>query len=84
VNDRLFEELRPVGFAVAYRMVGSVREAADIVQEAFLLGAIGGVGAGALAAIRQMGPCARRARSVVSDTWRSRVDGHRSARLLGR
>jgi RNA polymerase sigma factor (sigma-70 family) len=36
VNDRLVEELRPVGFAVAYRMLGSVREAEDIVQEAFL------------------------------------------------
>jgi RNA polymerase sigma factor (sigma-70 family) len=36
VNARLFDELRPVGFAVAYRMLGSVGEAEDIVQEAFL------------------------------------------------
>jgi RNA polymerase sigma-70 factor (ECF subfamily) len=36
VNARLFAELRPVGFAVAYRMLGSVSEAEDIVQEAFL------------------------------------------------
>jgi RNA polymerase sigma factor (sigma-70 family) len=36
VNAGLFEELRPVGFAVAYRMLGSVSEAEDIVQEAFL------------------------------------------------
>jgi RNA polymerase sigma-70 factor (ECF subfamily) len=36
VNARLFEELRPIGFAVAYRMLGSVSEAEDIVQEAFL------------------------------------------------
>jgi RNA polymerase sigma factor (sigma-70 family) len=36
VNALLFEELRPVGFAVAYRMLGSVSEAEDIVQEAFL------------------------------------------------
>jgi RNA polymerase sigma factor (sigma-70 family) len=36
VNDRVFEELRPVGFAVAYRMLGRVSEAEDIVQEAFL------------------------------------------------
>jgi RNA polymerase sigma factor (sigma-70 family) len=36
VNARLFEELRPVGFAVAYRMLGSVSEAEDIVQDAFL------------------------------------------------
>jgi DNA-directed RNA polymerase specialized sigma24 family protein len=36
VNDRLFEELRPVGFAVADRMLATVSEAEDIVQEAFL------------------------------------------------
>jgi RNA polymerase sigma factor (sigma-70 family) len=36
VNNQLFEELRPVGFAVAYRMLGSVTEAEDIIQEAFL------------------------------------------------
>ncbi|HEV2927161.1 MAG TPA: sigma factor, partial [Propionibacteriaceae bacterium] len=36
MNARLVEELRPVGFAVAYRMLGSVSEAEDIVQEAFL------------------------------------------------
>jgi RNA polymerase sigma-70 factor (ECF subfamily) len=33
---RLFEELRPAAFAVAYRMLGSVSEAEDVVQEAFL------------------------------------------------
>lgn len=32
----LFEELRPYMFAIAYRMVGSVSDAEDIVQEAFL------------------------------------------------
>jgi RNA polymerase sigma-70 factor, ECF subfamily len=32
----LFEELRPLMFAIAYRMVGSVTDAEDIVQEAFL------------------------------------------------
>ena len=36
MNAQLFEELRPVGFAIAYRMLGSVTEAEDIVQEAFL------------------------------------------------
>jgi RNA polymerase sigma-70 factor (ECF subfamily) len=36
VNAQLVAELRPVGFAVAYRMLGSVSEAEDIVQEAFL------------------------------------------------
>ena len=33
-----FEELRPTLFALAYRMLGSVGEAEDIVQEAFLRG----------------------------------------------
>jgi len=31
-----FEELRPQAFAIAYRMLGSVSEAEDVVQEAFL------------------------------------------------
>ena len=31
-----FEELRPKAFAIAYRMLGSVAEAEDVVQEAFL------------------------------------------------
>jgi RNA polymerase sigma-70 factor (ECF subfamily) len=31
-----FEELRPVAFAIAYRMLGSVSEAEDVVQEGFL------------------------------------------------
>ena len=32
----VFEELRPLLFSIAYRMLGSVAEAEDIVQEAFL------------------------------------------------
>ena len=32
----VYEELRPLLFSIAYRMVGSVSEAEDIVQEAFL------------------------------------------------
>jgi RNA polymerase sigma-70 factor (TIGR02957 family) len=32
----VFEELRPRAFAIAYRMLGSVSEAEDVVQEAFL------------------------------------------------
>jgi RNA polymerase sigma-70 factor (TIGR02957 family) len=32
----LYEELRPKAFGVAYRMLGSVSEAEDLVQEAFL------------------------------------------------
>ena len=35
-RERLLEELRPVAFAIAYRMLGSVPEAEDIVQEALL------------------------------------------------
>jgi Sigma-70 region 2 len=33
---RLFDELRPVSFAIAYRVLGSVSEAEDVVQEALL------------------------------------------------
>jgi RNA polymerase sigma-70 factor (TIGR02957 family) len=38
VTDReaLLDELRPVAFAIAYRMLGSVSEAEDVVQEALL------------------------------------------------
>jgi RNA polymerase sigma-70 factor, ECF subfamily len=32
----LYEELRPLMFAIAYRMLGSVTDAEDVVQEAFL------------------------------------------------
>jgi RNA polymerase sigma-70 factor (ECF subfamily) len=35
-HERLLEELRPVAFAIAYRMLGSVSEAEDIVQETLL------------------------------------------------
>ena len=35
-RERLLEELRPVSFAIAYRMLGSVSEAEDLVQEALL------------------------------------------------
>ena len=35
-TERLLEELRPVAFAIAYRMLGSVAEAEDVVQEALL------------------------------------------------
>jgi len=35
-HDRLLDELRPVSFAIAYRMLGSVSEAEDVVQEAML------------------------------------------------
>ena len=35
-RERLLHELRPVSFAIAYRMLGSVSEAEDVVQEALL------------------------------------------------
>jgi RNA polymerase sigma-70 factor (TIGR02957 family) len=35
-RDELLEELRPRAFAIAYRMLGSVAEAEDVVQEALL------------------------------------------------
>jgi len=35
-REELLEELRPVAFAIAYRMLGSVSEAEDVVQEALL------------------------------------------------
>jgi RNA polymerase sigma-70 factor, ECF subfamily len=35
-TDEVYEELRPLLFSIAYRMVGRVGEAEDIVQEAFL------------------------------------------------
>jgi RNA polymerase sigma-70 factor (ECF subfamily) len=36
MTDEEFEELRPSAFAIAYRMLGSVSEAEDVVQEGFL------------------------------------------------
>jgi RNA polymerase sigma-70 factor (TIGR02957 family) len=36
VTEEEFDELRPSAFAIAYRMLGSVSEAEDIVQEGFL------------------------------------------------
>jgi RNA polymerase sigma-70 factor (TIGR02957 family) len=35
-RERLLDELRPVAFAIAYRMLGSVSGAEDVVQEALL------------------------------------------------
>jgi RNA polymerase sigma-70 factor (TIGR02957 family) len=36
VDEQLLDELRPGAFAIAYRMLGSVSEAEDLVQEALL------------------------------------------------
>jgi RNA polymerase sigma-70 factor (TIGR02957 family) len=35
-HEQMLDELRPVSFAIAYRMLGSVSEAEDVVQEALL------------------------------------------------
>ena len=35
-DEHEFEQLRPAAFAIAYRMLGSVSEAEDVVQEGFL------------------------------------------------
>jgi RNA polymerase sigma-70 factor (ECF subfamily) len=35
-RERMLDELRPVAFAIAYRMLGSVSEAEDVVQEALV------------------------------------------------
>ena len=35
-ESELLDELRPVSFAIAYRMLGSASEAEDVVQEALL------------------------------------------------
>ena len=35
-EEDLYREFRPLLFSIAYRMVGSVSEAEDIVQESFL------------------------------------------------
>ncbi len=36
VDGRLYHELRPFVFSIAYRMLGSASEAEDVVQESFL------------------------------------------------
>src|ERR671919_3198619 len=35
-RETMYEDLRPLLFSIAYRMVGSASDAEDIVQEAFL------------------------------------------------
>jgi DNA-directed RNA polymerase specialized sigma24 family protein len=35
-REQLLDELRPAAFAIAHRMLGSVSEADDVVQEALL------------------------------------------------
>jgi len=42
VDSSQYAEYRPLMFSIAYRMTGSVTDAEDIVQEAFLRAASGG------------------------------------------
>ena len=35
MTEEQFDELRPSAFAIAYRMLGSVSDAEDVVQEGF-------------------------------------------------
>jgi RNA polymerase sigma-70 factor, ECF subfamily len=68
--EAAFRDLRPYAFAIAYRMLGSVAEAEDVTQEAFLrLGQAGGTEV-------------RSARSYVATvTTRLAIDVLRSARV---
>jgi RNA polymerase sigma-70 factor, ECF subfamily len=36
IDETLYEELRPLAFSIAYRMLGTAAEAEDVVQESFL------------------------------------------------
>ena len=67
--DQIYRDLRPYAFAIAYRMLGSVSEAEDVVQEAFLR-------------LAQAGdePISSRKAFVATVTTRLAIDELRSAR----
>jgi RNA polymerase sigma-70 factor (ECF subfamily) len=70
-EERLLDELRPTAFAIAYRMLGSVAEAEDVVQEALLR----------LHAVLDRGERIESPRAYLSTiTTRLAVDALRSAR----
>jgi RNA polymerase sigma-70 factor (TIGR02957 family) len=71
VTVEAFEELRPRAFAIAYRMLGSVSEAEDVVQEAYLR----------LHRAEQAGERIKSPRAYLSTVvTRLAIDGLRSAR----
>lgn len=67
--DQIYRDLRPYAFAIAYRMLGSVSEAEDVAQEAFLR-------------LAQAGdePISSRKAFVATVTTRLAIDELRSAR----
>ena len=68
--DQIYRDLRPYAFAIAYRMLGSVSEAEDVVQETFLR-------------LAQAGdePISSRKAFVATVTTRLAIDELRSARV---
>ena len=71
-TGQLLEELRPTAFAIAYRMLGSVAEAEDVVQEA-LLRVLGALEAGE--------PIESPRAYLATVTTRLAIDSLRSARV---
>jgi RNA polymerase sigma-70 factor (TIGR02957 family) len=72
VTEEEFDELRPSAFAIAYRMLGSVSEAEDAVQEGFLR----------LHRAREGGERIESPRAFLSTVvWRLSLDHLRSARV---
>jgi RNA polymerase sigma-70 factor, ECF subfamily len=78
VTAEAFGDLRPLMFAIAYRMLGSVTEAEDIVQEAFLrYHRVMSAGDGAAGVVRPESPKAY----LSAVTTRLCIDHARSARV---
>jgi RNA polymerase sigma-70 factor (TIGR02957 family) len=71
-REELLQQLRPVAFAIAYRMLGSVAEAEDVVQEALLQ---------VHQALEAGEPIASPRALVATVTTRRAIDALRSARV---